>query len=101
MTDTVQVRLKTNEDGYGNKVLGDAASYRARVEYGTKRMWVRGEEVYSNARVYIGQDIEGYTSGGGIPEGTVTMPDGTVVTTIKDVRRLPWPTGGYSVEIIL
>jgi hypothetical protein len=93
-TQTIQVAVKTNVDAYGEKTAPSTVTYKARVERGRKRVWVRGEEVFSNVRVYVPQDIPGIT-----PEAVVTLDDGTA-PPMKDVLRNPWPTGGYSIEMV-
>lgn len=90
----VIVKTKTNEDGYGKKVLSSGTPCKAYVDYNQRRVWTdQGEWLNSAVQAYLAVDFPTLTT-----EGEVTLPDGTK-PPIRGVRRPAWPDGSRHTEV--
>lgn len=95
LTDSVTVRVRTGEDGYGEPVYGTAVTVAARVTY--KRLIVstaKGNEYVTTTVVYM-DDIPGF-----VEDSEITLPDGAV-RRVDQFSRPAWPGGARHLEVLL
>lgn len=71
MPDMVQIATKTGSNAYNEPTFGPDVSYRARITYGTDRVYTTdGKEDVASAKVILGTSID-------IPsDARVTLPTG-------------------------